>query len=709
MTNPIRDEPDPDQWLLDPEDLARLYDRARRAGQVQATGDPRSGGLSAETGSGGIQIHLGQRPGFWFQVTGRPDPALEYPAWYYTGRELQGDNDPDTTLGGGVISETELDVEGLSPNLAGAEIDFDETADPDGPDGQLRHPFVEVNRNPGVPIGGIYWAELSDTGEAWLFSYAKQLVPAIILSQDETYLASNPKWVEVTLNGDSVSIQPGARTGKIANSINSLMGPGSVFIPDAVTFPHGKSLLTLTPTSPSDGDEFMVTITGGAFDALAASYTAGSGDTVSDVCDGLVTAMTSIFPGITWSTDGTVVHGDPGDYTYYDVVPAVIPGSDSSTATLTYSNPWPLCSWGAVVFLWPDTPQGFPPDPPEAWHFSYTPQMPVDLAPWVPVGGGNNMTSVFIGTSGNSFDHTSPLAIPISAVSNNGGAVQLTTTVPHGLTTGDLVFLSPNSASNGLGSVDDLPSGAYTVTADDSTNFTIAGSTYSSGYLDPYAACTKAANLRVPFIHEIQLWGPLGSSTDYEVHGFDAGPSFQSFEKLQVISKSSSPIKIIHNSASAGNGLPIMCPNGSDVIIGPDQGAYFTLSAAGDYWIMVTTPPPQWVTEAPTGAIDGMNTTFTLSQTPTPPGSLQLFLIVPTPIVTPADPLSDIAVPFVDYNINTGTWIIPRDDITTNFQVSTIPITRLLNLTGEYTLSGNTITMVTPPPTGATLQAYYAY
>lgn len=71
----------------------------------------------------------------------------------------------------------------------------------------------------------------------------------------------------------------------------------------------------------------------------------------------------------------------------------------------------------------------------------------------------------------------------------------------------------------------------------------------------------------------------------------------------------------------------------------------------------------QWM-ETPSGAIDGVNATFTLAQTPAPAGALMLFL----------------------------NGILQRQ-----------------GGGNDYTLAGSTVTFNTPPPAGDTLVATYPY
>ena len=82
--------------------------------------------------------------------------------------------------------------------------------------------------------------------------------------------------------------------------------------------------------------------------------------------------------------------------------------------------------------------------------------------------------------------------------------------------------------------------------------------------------------------------------------------------------------------------------------------------------------------ETPTGLINGSNVTFTLANTPNPPGSLTIIGVTASSNPNP--------IPFFQVPALSGSFI-----------------------SSEYTLSGNTITFDSAPSTGSNLKAWYRF
>lgn len=69
----------------------------------------------------------------------------------------------------------------------------------------------------------------------------------------------------------------------------------------------------------------------------------------------------------------------------------------------------------------------------------------------------------------------SPIVGSVAAVVSSAGLIRITTSTPHGLTTGDTVFITSVAGVTAA-------NGAWTVTVVDSTKFTLDGSTFSGSY-----------------------------------------------------------------------------------------------------------------------------------------------------------------------------------------------------------------------------------
>lgn len=212
----------------------------------------------------------------------------------------------------------------------------------------------------------------------------------------------------------------------------------------------------------------------------------------------------------------------------------------------------------------------------------------------------------------------------------------------------------------------------------------------------------------------------LGSDVTGTLAASNGGTGFSTYTDGQILIGNSSNT-LSRSTLTAGSNISITNGNGSITIAATGGGGGLYVNAQ----------------EVPSGAINGSNTAYTLSQTPTSDASVKLWLdglfqrqgtdytISGSSITMTAAPVSgqtlDAAytygstgpsqsqeVPSGTINGSNVTFTLAQTP-TSNAAVSLYQDGFLMRQGTDYTISGSTITMTTAPVSGQTLDATYTY